>query len=97
MNSTATLDHPDGFAERMAARPRDLLAKEKELTRQSDELARQRAELPWTRVEKNYVSTGPKGRMRLPTCSSRRSQFAVYHFMLGPDWVEGCPGCSYHD
>ena len=24
-----------------------------------------------------------------------RSQLLVYHFMLGPDWVEGCPSCSF--
>src|SRR5262249_43119701 len=23
------------------------------------------------------------------------SQLAVYHFMFGPDWTEGCHGCSY--
>lgn len=74
---------------------RDLLAKEKELTRQSDELARLRLELPWTRVEKDYVFDGPKGKVRLADLFEGRSQLAVYHFMLGPDWVEGCPGCSF--
>jgi predicted dithiol-disulfide oxidoreductase (DUF899 family) len=24
-----------------------------------------------------------------------RSQLIVYHFMLGPDWTAGCPGCSF--
>jgi predicted dithiol-disulfide oxidoreductase (DUF899 family) len=24
-----------------------------------------------------------------------RSQLAVYHFMLGPDWGDGCPSCSF--
>ncbi|HEV3063968.1 MAG TPA: DUF899 family protein [Chthoniobacterales bacterium] len=25
----------------------------------------------------------------------RRSQLIVYHFMLGPGWVEGCDACSF--
>jgi predicted dithiol-disulfide oxidoreductase (DUF899 family) len=94
MNPTATLDHPVVSQSEWLRARRDLLAKEKELTRQSDELARQRLELPWTRVEKDYVFDGPKGRVRLADLFEGRSQLAVYHFMLGPDWVEGCPGCS---
>ena len=23
-----------------------------------------------------------------------KSQLAIYHFMLGPDWEAGCPSCS---
>ena len=73
----------------------EFLAKEKELTRLSDELARQRRELPWTRVEKEYVFTGPQGKLSLADLFDGRSQLATYHFMFGPDWAEGCPGCSY--
>ena len=32
---------------------------------------------------------------RCPTCSAARSQLIVYHFMLGPGWVQGCPSCSF--
>ncbi len=71
------------------------LAKEKELTRLSDELAGLRRELPWTRVEKEYVFTGPQGKLSLADLFNGRSQLATYHFMFGPDWEEGCPGCSY--
>jgi predicted dithiol-disulfide oxidoreductase (DUF899 family) len=74
---------------------RDLLAKEKELTRLSDEMARLRQELPWTRVEKDYVFEGPKGKLHLADLFDGRCQLAVYHFMLGPDFAEGCPGCSH--
>ena len=74
---------------------RDFLAKEKELTRLSDELARERRELPWTRVEKEYVFTAPQGKLSLADLFGGRSQLATYHFMFGPDWEEGCPGCSY--
>jgi predicted dithiol-disulfide oxidoreductase (DUF899 family) len=72
-----------------------LLAREKELTRMGDEISRQRRELPWTRVEKEYVFAGTHGKVRLSDLFDGRSQLATYHFMFGPDWVEGCPGCSY--
>src|ERR1700744_966617 len=71
------------------------LAEEKKLTRLRDELSRKRRELPWVRVEKNYVFDGPKGKESLADLFAGRNQLAVYHFMFGPDWEEGCPGCSY--
>jgi predicted dithiol-disulfide oxidoreductase (DUF899 family) len=70
------------------------LAKEKELTRQRDALSRQRRELPWVRVDKEYAFDGPKGRRTLAELFDGRSQLVVYHFMFGPEWVEGCPSCS---
>ncbi len=90
-----TLDHEvDANSEWLRAH-RDLLAKQKELTRLSDELSRQRRELPWTQVQKEYVFEGPEGKVSLFDLFDGRSQLATYHFMFGPDWVEGCPGCSY--
>ena len=71
------------------------LAAEKEVTRRRDELSRQRRELPWERVEKNYVFQGPNGPETLADLFGGRSQLIVYHFMLGPDWEEGCKSCSY--
>ena len=71
------------------------LAAEKEFTRRRDELARQRRELPWERVEKNYVFEGPNGPETLADLFAGRSQLIVYHFMLGPDWEEGCKSCSF--
>jgi predicted dithiol-disulfide oxidoreductase (DUF899 family) len=73
----------------------DLLEAEKELTRRRDELSRQRRELPWERVEKNYVFEGPNGPRSLGDLFGTRSQLVVYHFMLGPDWEEGCRSCSF--
>ncbi|HEX4129087.1 MAG TPA: thioredoxin family protein [Pirellulales bacterium] len=73
----------------------ELLAQEKELTRRSDELSQRRRELPWRRVVEDYVFEGPQGRVGLAELFGGRSQLAVYHFMFGPDWTEGCPGCSY--
>ena len=71
-----------------------LLAKEKALTRQRDELARERRALPWVKIEKPYVFDGPNGKETLADLFEGRSQLAVYHFMLGPEWEEGCPSCS---
>lgn len=74
---------------------RELLDKEKELTRLGDELTRQRQALPWTRVETEYQFLSPRGMLTLGDLFDGCSQLATYHFMFGPDWEEGCPGCSY--
>ncbi len=71
------------------------LAKEKEFTRLRDELSEQRRALPWEKVEKHYTFEGPQGRVTLGELFGKRSQLIVYHFMFGPGWKEGCPGCSY--
>ncbi|HKD99818.1 MAG TPA: thioredoxin family protein [Planctomycetota bacterium] len=71
-----------------------LLAREKELTRLRDELGRERRRLPWVRVEKRYVFDGPGGKETLSDLFDGRGQLAVYHFMFGPEWTEGCPSCS---
>ena len=73
---------------------RDLLRQEKELTRLREELAQKRRALPWRRVEKEYVFVGPDGPESLNDLFAGRRQLIVYHFMLGPDWTEGCPSCS---
>jgi predicted dithiol-disulfide oxidoreductase (DUF899 family) len=78
----------------LAAR-QELLKKEKEFSRLRDELSRQRRELPWEKVEKAYEFDGPKGKESLADLFGGRSQLIVYHFMLGPDWKEGCPSCSF--
>lgn len=71
------------------------LAREKQFTRLRDELSSERRELPWVRVEKRYVFEGPEGRRTLEDLFEGRSQLIVYHFMFGPGWKEGCPGCSF--
>lgn len=70
------------------------LSKEKEFTRLRDELSQERRTLPWVRVEKQYVFDGPKGKETLADLFDGRSQLIVYHFMLGPEWKEGCRSCS---
>ncbi len=81
-------------AEWLAAR-KQFLAKEKEFTRMRDELSRLRRELPWEKVEKNYVFEGANGKETLADLFGRSGQLAIYHFMFGPGWKEGCPSCSY--
>jgi len=71
------------------------LEAEKALTRQRDALLEQRRALPWVKVEKDYVFAGPDGPVSLEDLFAGRSQLFVQHFMLGPDWKEGCPGCSF--
>ena len=78
----------------LAAR-KALLAKEKEFTRQRDTLSAARRELPWVKVEKNYVFEGPAGKETLSDLFGGKSQLMIYHFMLGPGWVQGCPSCSF--
>ena len=78
----------------LAAR-RELLREEKELTRLHDRIAARRRELPWVKIDKPYTFDSPSGPVSLADLFNGRSQLAVYHFMLGPDWEEGCPSCSY--
>ena len=82
---------PDAW---LAAR-KTLLAKEKEFNRLRDRLAAERQALPWVKVEKRYVFDGPAGKETLADLFGNRGQLIVYHFMLGPDWEEGCKSCSY--
>lgn len=81
-------------AEWLEAR-RVLLAKEKALTRAHDRLMEERRALPWVLVEKDYVFEGSDGRATLAELFAGRSQLIVKHFMMGPDWQEGCTGCSF--
>jgi len=70
------------------------LADEKAFTRARDALSRKRRELPWEKIEKAYVFDGPNGKETLADLFGGKSQLIVYHFMLGPDWEEGCKSCS---
>ena len=74
---------------------KSLLAREKEFTRARDALSAKRREMPWVKVDKPYVFDGPDGRETLADLFGGHSQLIVYHFMLGPGWVQGCPSCSY--
>jgi predicted dithiol-disulfide oxidoreductase (DUF899 family) len=71
------------------------LAEEKALTHARDALSRKRRELPWVKVDKTYAFDTDRGRQTLDDLFDGRSQLIVYHFMMGPDWDEGCTGCSF--
>lgn len=71
------------------------LAEEKALTHARDALVAKRRALPWVKVDKTYTFDTPHGRKTLAELFNGRSQLIVYHFMLGPEWEEGCPGCSF--
>jgi len=74
---------------------RKLLAREKELTDLQEKVAEERRALPWVKVAKEYVFDTPQGKKTLSQLFDGRSQLIVYHFMYGPDWKEGCVGCSF--
>ncbi len=89
------MEHPRivSQAEWLEAR-KDLLAKEKDFSRQRDALSAERRALPWVRVAKEYVFDAAAGKATLADLFAGKSQLVVYHFMLGPEWQEGCPSCS---
>jgi predicted dithiol-disulfide oxidoreductase (DUF899 family) len=74
---------------------RELLREEKEFTKMRDRLTAHRRALPWVKVAKPYVFESPSGPVSLAELFNGRNQLAIYHFMLGPGWEEGCPSCSF--
>jgi predicted dithiol-disulfide oxidoreductase (DUF899 family) len=90
MQPYKVVSHEEWLAARKAH-----LAKEKELTRLRDKLNAERRELPWIKVEKTYVFDTRDGKKTLADLFDGRSQLIVQHFMFGPDWEEGCIGCSF--
>jgi len=72
-----------------------LLSREKALTRSQDALARERQDLPWVLVNKAYQFQSAHGPLGLADLFGGNSQLIIYHFMYGPDWEEGCVGCSF--
>jgi predicted dithiol-disulfide oxidoreductase (DUF899 family) len=79
----------------LAAR-RAFLLEEKGFTQARDELARKRRELPWVRIDKHYEFASASGREALGDLFAGRRQLIVQHFMFGPEWNEGCVGCSFN-
>lgn len=71
-----------------------LLEEEKKLTRQREALANSRRNLPLVAVETDYQFHSETGVVSLADLFGGRRQLAIYHFMFGRDWEEGCPSCS---
>lgn len=90
MPEHAVVSQPEWLNARKA-----LLLKEKEATHLRDKINAERLALPWVRVDKEYVFDTPEGKKKLEDLFGGRSQLIVYHFMLGPGWEAGCPGCSF--
>jgi predicted dithiol-disulfide oxidoreductase (DUF899 family) len=88
-------DHEIVSREAWTAARTALLAEEKALMRQGDALAARRRALPWTLVASEYAFDAPEGRVSLADLFAGRSQLAVYHFMFGPEWKQGCHRCSF--
>jgi predicted dithiol-disulfide oxidoreductase (DUF899 family) len=88
-------NHPVVSQQEWLAARRALLMKEKQATQLRDRLNAERLALPWVRVDKRYCFEGPGGKTTLADLFDGRSQLMVYHFMLGPGWAAGCPGCSF--
>ena len=72
-----------------------LLEEEKAFQRQRDALSARRRELPWVAVSEDYSFDTPTGRKSLGDLFGDKSQLIVQHFMMGEDWAEGCPSCSF--
>ena len=94
-NPTTPSGHTVADQDAWLAARLDHLEAEKAFTRQRDELSAQRRELPWLEITSDYEFDSVDGPKSLGDLFGDKSQLLVYHFMLGPDWVEGCPSCSF--
>ncbi len=90
MTEHAVVDAAEWTEARLA-----FLDQEKEFTRQRDALSAARRELPWTEITADYRFDSTDGEVTLADLFSNRNQLLIYHFMMGPDWEEGCPSCSF--
>jgi predicted dithiol-disulfide oxidoreductase (DUF899 family) len=88
-------NHPIVSREDWLTARRALLAREREATHLRDAVNAQRLAMPWVKVETDYLFDTPTGKKSLADLFAGRGQLIVYHFMLGPGWDAGCPGCSF--
>ncbi len=95
MLQTLTKPRPIVSREQWLDARKALLLKEKQATRLRDSINTERLALPCVKVDKTYAFHTPHGEKTLVELFSGRSQLVVYHFMFGPEWEAGCPGCSF--
>ncbi|WP_455379426.1 DUF899 domain-containing protein [Petrachloros mirabilis] len=88
------MNHPVVSQEEWSKARAELLAQEKEFTKLRDQMTAQIRALPWRKIEKTYSFDSTIGRESLTDLFGGKSQLAIYHFMLGPDWDQGCKSCS---
>lgn len=91
----SSADHTVVDRETWVAARLDHLRREKELTRARDALSADRRAMPWLEISEDYKFETATGSASLRELFDGRGQLLVYHFMLGPGWVEGCPSCSF--
>lgn len=94
--ASATITQPKVVSQEQWVEARKaFLVKEKAVMKQMDALRAERMELPWVKVTKDYEFDSTSGKKTLSDLFDGRSQLIVQHFMFGPGWEEGCPGCSF--
>jgi predicted dithiol-disulfide oxidoreductase (DUF899 family) len=92
---TNDADHPLAARDEWLRQRLALLEAEKAHTRRADMLVAQRQALPWVLMEEGYRFADATGEHALAELFDGRRQLAMYHFMFGPDWDEGCERCSF--
>ena len=90
MTNRQTVTRDEWLAARKA-----LLEREKAFTRERDALSAARRALPRVKVEKDYVFGTEQGKQRLADLFDGAGQLAIYHFIYGPEWKDGCKSCSF--
>lgn len=93
--STSSSGHPVADPAAWRAARLQHLEREKAFTRERDALSEERRRLPWLEISAAYTFEGPDGPATLGELFGDQPQLLVYHFMMGPGWVEGCPSCSF--
>ncbi|MER7186563.1 DUF899 domain-containing protein [Streptomyces hyaluromycini] len=80
--------------ERWRAARAELLDREEALARAREALSAERRRLPMVEVDPEYVFEGGDGKATLLDLFDGRPQLVVHHYMFGPEWEAGCPGCA---
>src|SRR5262249_2525525 len=92
--SRAPMQHPIVSREEWLIARATLLAREKAVMKAQDGLVAEQRALPWVAIKEDYVFEGPEGTLTFAELFDRRSQLFVHHFMLSPDDLGLCVGCS---
>lgn len=89
------MQHPIVSREEWLVARAALLTREKAMMKAQDILAVEQRALPWVEIEENYVFEGPNGTLNFSELFDGRSQLFVHHFMISPDDLGLCVGCSF--
>ena len=95
MATSSTSDHPVVDREAWLDSRRAFLDREKQFTRERDALTAARRDLPRLEITDDYRFASAAGSVSFDELFDGHPQLLVYHFMMGPDWEEGCPSCSF--